>query len=51
MEFASATHAGVAEAIAHELGRFLGDLPMPGDGATRAAAPIAPRVVCYSGAM
>ncbi len=51
MDIASATPHGVAEAIAHELGRTSSYLPVPGDGAARAAALIAPLVGCYSGAV
>jgi pimeloyl-ACP methyl ester carboxylesterase/predicted glycosyltransferase len=42
MEYASATADGIAEAIAQELARSIGYLAVPGGGAARAAALIAP---------
>jgi hypothetical protein len=42
MEFAEATHEVIARAIATEIGREMDYLPVPGDGAARAAAMISP---------
>ena len=51
MEYATATPESIAEAIAQELGRAVTYRKVPPDGATRAAALIAPLLGCYSGDM
>jgi UDP-N-acetylglucosamine:LPS N-acetylglucosamine transferase len=51
LEYATATPETIAEAIAQELGRDVTYRAVPCDGATRAAALIAPLLGAYSGAM